>query len=80
MVLCCFNGSFETYTRYSGVDNIELKKVMGVFVGCFLGGHSFSNFQNGGHCSGNPVYEIMSKLFNLFYCPFFQLKLSVYSL
>ena len=36
-VLGVFNGSFETYTRYSGVDDEEQKKkVLGVFNGSFF--------------------------------------------
>ena len=45
---------FKTYTRYSGVDDDEQKKVLGVFNGSFLsnlieGSHRFFNFFQGGH-------------------------------
>ena len=35
-----FKGSFETYTRYSGVDGEKQKKkkVVGIYKGSFLGG------------------------------------------
>ena len=43
-VLGVFIGSFETYTRYSGVDDEkQKKKVLGVFNGSFL-----SNLVGGG--------------------------------
>ena len=46
------SSKFETYTRYSEVEDEEQKKFLGIFNGSFLrnlvgGGHSFLNFLKG---------------------------------
>ena len=61
-----FSGSFESYTRYSGIVDEELKKkVLGAFNGRFLsnlveGYHILFNFFKGGYLEkglGNPAVE-----------------------